>query len=104
MSPSGAGQTEHSSKSSLICYCCGRKGHTTAKSKVDRDIVCHHCHKQGNMRRTCKSKSKSASSKAKSKSKPVDNVQDEEEEEDDSNDSTPNRVKPRKVHRLNQVT
>ena len=98
-SPSGASPTEHSSKSSLICYRCGLKGHTTAKCKVDRDIVCHHCHKRGHMRRACKSKSKPAS---KPKPKSVDNVQDEEEgeeeEEKEEDDSTLNQVKSRKIN------
>ena len=35
---------------------CGNIGHTTIKCKVSKDMVCHHCHKPGHLKKACRSK------------------------------------------------
>ena len=42
----------------ITCYCCGGQDHTSSKYRVDKDIVCHQCHKRGHMKRVCRSKGK----------------------------------------------
>ena len=84
-STSGASPTGSSSQTSLTCYHCGLRGHTSSRCKVNKDIVCHHCRKRGHMQRACKSKSKPPLSKTK-KPKSVAQVQGEEKEEEEEPD------------------
>ena len=80
-STSGASPAGPPSKSPLICYRCGLKGHAASKCRVDKSIVCHYCHKRGHMQRACKSKPKLTSTKTPLKSKSVSQILDDEREE-----------------------
>lgn len=89
-STSGASPTGPPANTSLTCYRCG---HKSSSCKVDKDIICHHCRKQGHMQRACKSKSKPPFLKTKPKPRSVGQVQDEEEEEQGPDDFTLMMVK-----------
>ena len=43
--------------SSIVCFCCGCVGHTVARCRVGRSVVCHNCNKPGPLQRACKNMS-----------------------------------------------
>ncbi len=65
----------------------GIKGHTIARCKVKREVVCRHCGKRGHLRRACKSKSKPDLPKSKDGTRTVGRLQDEKGEQQSSDDS-----------------
>ena len=66
--------------SAPTCYHCGNRGHTVAKCRVPRDVICHKCNKRGHLQRAYKGSGKSDFNKQKPRG--VSHVQDEEEEEE----------------------
>ena len=73
----------------IVCFRCGRPGHTVAKCRVDKSVVCHNCGKSGHLKRACKGKSKTTKRKYDGWRKPkaVRNVGDSEEEKEEDVDS-----------------
>ena len=79
--PSGSGPTS---------YCCGNKGHTVAKCRMSKRIVCHNCGKTGDIQKVCRSKRKGKSSQCRTGKHETENMRQGEfgeETDPESSDS-----------------
>ena len=69
-------QQDVAAKTVPTCYRCGLRGHTLTSCHVDKNVVCHHCHKKGHMQRAFKSKQRATRS-GKRKSQTICRVEEE---------------------------
>ena len=70
------------SGSELTYYRFGKKGHTTVKCKMSKNIVCHNRGKTGHIQKACRSKGKGNDRNYRTGKRKIENARQVESEEE----------------------